>query len=201
MKKFEIPILRLVLTIILTFSGIARFHAQEMVVPIKLQLALFFKILPFDRNLKDRVGDEIVIAVFYQNKIGMSYDAKEELLKMVKESSVKKIEGIPLRFVSIDIEETDLKEAITRDNVDILYITPLRAVEIEKIANLSRAKKITTLTGVPDYVESGLAVGVGIKGEKPQIIINLKAAKAEGADFSANLLKLCRVIKEDLKKI
>lgn len=194
MKKFEIPILRLVLTIILIFLGTARFHAQGMVVPVKLQLALFLKILPFDRNLKDRVGDEIVFAVLYQNNFGISYNAKEGLLKVVKESSIKKIEGIPFRFVLIDIEETNLAEAITRDNVDILYITPLRAVEIEKITNLSRAQKIMTLTGVPDYVESGLAVGVGVKGEKPLIIINLKAAKAEGADFSSQLLKLAKVI-------
>ncbi len=194
MKKFGTPIFRLVLTIILTFSGTARFHAQEMVVPIKLQLALFLKILPFDWNLKDRVGNEIVFAIFYQNNFGISYNAKEGFLKVVKESSVKEIDGIPLRFVSIDIEETDLAEAITRDNVDILYITPLRAMEIEKITNLSRAQKITTLTGVPDYVESGLAVGVGVKGEKPLIIINLKAAKAEGADFSSQLLKLAKVI-------
>jgi hypothetical protein len=194
MMKTKIYIYRFGLTIILILLWTARFYAQEMAVPVKLQLALFFKILTFDRNLKERVGNEIVVGIFYQNKSEVSLQVKEELLKVVKESSVKKIEDIPIRFVPIDIEETDPAEAISRNDVDILYMTPLDAVEIETITTMSRAKKITTLTGVPDYVESGIAVGIGTKGEKPLIIINLPAAKAEGADFSSQLLKLAKVI-------
>ena len=67
---------------------------------------------------------------------------------------------------------------------------------MEKITNLSRDKKILTLTGVPDYVDSGLTVGIGTKGRKPRIIINLLAAKAEGADFSSGLLNLAKVVKK-----
>jgi hypothetical protein len=47
---------------------------------------------------------------------------------------------------------------------------------------------------VPDYVGAGCAVGIGTEGEKPLIIINLPAAKAEGADFSSQLLQLAKVI-------
>ena len=68
------------------------------------------------------------------------------------------------------------------------------AFETEKITGVSRAKKVITLTSVPDYVESGLAVGIGVKGGKPRIIINLPAAKAEGANFSSQLLRLAKVI-------
>jgi hypothetical protein len=112
----------------------------------------------------------------------------------VKESSIKKIEDIPFRLVSIDIDDTDLASATSRENVDILYITPLRAAEIETITAVSRAEKIMTITGVPDYVELGLAVGIGEEGNKPLIIINLPTAKAEGADFSSKLLKLAKII-------
>ncbi|MCK4591646.1 MAG: YfiR family protein, partial [Candidatus Latescibacteria bacterium] len=85
--------------------------------------------------------------------------------------------------------------AVSRNNIDILYVAPLRALGVKTITGVSRAKRILTLTGVPDYVESGLAVGIGIKGEKPRVIINSPAAKAEGADFSSQLLKLAKVIK------
>ncbi len=44
------------------------------------------------------------------------------------------------------------------------------------------------------YVNQRFAVGLEIKDQKPEIIINLSSTRAEGSDFSANLLKLCRII-------
>jgi hypothetical protein len=50
------------------------------------------------------------------------------------------------------------------------------------------------LTGVPDYIYNGISVGIDIKGEKPEILINLKSSKLEGADFSSQLLKISTII-------
>ena len=175
---------------------IAMSQAQEIEVPVKLQIPLFLKILTFDRNLKARVGDEIVIGIVYQKKFRTSLNVKDEFANTMEELAVKSLKDIPIRSVSIDIDDQpDLARAISRDPIDILYITPLRAMEIRTIAAISRAKQVITLTGVPDYVESGIAVGLGIKDNKPQIIINLQAAKAEGADFNSQLLSLSKVIK------
>ena len=175
---------------------IAMSQAQKIEVPVKLQIPLFLKILTFDRNLKARVGDEIVIGIVYQKKFRTSLNVKDEFANTMEELAVKSLKDIPIRSVSIDIDDQpDLARAISRDPIDILYITPLRAMEIRTIAAISRAKQVITLTGVPDYVESGIAVGLGIKDNKPQIIINLQAAKAEGADFNSQLLSLSKVIK------
>jgi hypothetical protein len=183
------------LVTVLIVLWIATSQAQDMSAPVSVQLPLFLKILSFDRNLKARVGDEIVMAVIYQEKFKTSLNAKEELSNLIKESSIKTIEDIPIRYLSIDMSDNnDLAGVLSKNKVDILYIAPLRAMRIETITSLSRAKKMMTLTGVPEYVGSGVAVGIGIKGEKPQIIINLPAAKAEGADFSSQLLKLAKVI-------
>jgi hypothetical protein len=169
--------------------------ADEMVVPVEIQFPLLLKTLTFDRNLKSRVGDEIVIGLVYQCKFKASLNAKDQFMKVAKSSSISSIEGIPIRLVAIDVEETTLEDNLSKNDVNILYVAPLRALEIKKITEVSRAKQITTLTGVPRYVEKGLAVGIGTKEEKPEIIINLPAAKAEGADFSSQLLKLAKVIK------
>jgi hypothetical protein len=37
-------------------------------------------------------------------------------------------------------------------------------------------------------------VGIGSKAGKPKILINLKASREEGADFSSQLLKLSKII-------
>jgi hypothetical protein len=194
MKKYRIGIHGIGLSIILIFLWTVVLCAQEMVVPVKLQLALLLKVLTFDRNLKQRAGDELAIAICYQHEYEKSLKVKDELLRVIKVSPVDRIGDIPLRFSSIDIGKDDLAKAISKDDVDVLYLTPLRDIAIQKITTVSRARKTRTLTGVPDYVKSGLAVGIGLREEKPLIIINLPAAKAEGADFSSQLLKLAKVI-------
>ncbi len=178
----------------LTFLCATLSVAQEMAIPVKIQFPLFLKIMVFDRNLKARVGDEIVIGIIYQGRFKRSLKARNEFVNIMAESSIKKVEDIPIRQVSIDVDEVNLKNAVSDSEIDVLYITPVRALEMEKVTSLSRARQITTLTGVPDYIESGVSVGVGTKGQNPRIIINLPAAKAEGADFSSGLLNLAKII-------
>ncbi len=86
---------------------------------------------------------------------------------------------------------------MSNHDIDILYITPLRATGIKEIIRACGAGKILTLTGVPEYVTDGVAIGIGIKGEKPRILINITSAKNEGSDFSSQLLKLAMVITEE----
>ena len=165
-----------------------------MAVPIKLQSALFSKILSFDRSLKTRADGEIIVGIVYQRRFRRSLNTKNKFIDVM--SSAKRHGDFKFGCVPIDIgDHTDLADAISKRDIDILYITPLRVVEIETITAVSRAKQILTLTGVPEYVKSGLAVGIGIKGERPQIMINLPGAKAEGANSHSQLLKLAEIVK------
>ena len=47
---------------------------------------------------------------------------------------------------------------------------------------------------MPEYVEEGIAVGIGLRNMRPLILINLEAARAEGAAFSSQLLSLARIV-------
>ena len=182
------------LIIIIIILGFTLLWAEEMPVPVDLQYSLLMKILTFDRNLKARVGEEIVVGIVYQKNFRVSNNAKDEFTKAMDESPIKKIEDIPIRQVPVNLNDTDLDSAVSQTKIDILYITPLRAVKIEDITRVSQTRKLTTMTGVPGYVESGLAVGIGTKGDKPLIIINLPATKKEGADFSSQLLRIVKIV-------
>ena len=58
-----------------------------------------------------------------------------------------------------------------------------------------RKSPITTVTGVPDYVRRGVAVGIGMAQNKPKVLINLPSSRSEGSDFDANLLRIATVLK------
>jgi hypothetical protein len=89
-----------------------------------------------------------------------------------------------------------LRLALIHERTDVVYLTPVRGVELDPITSAARAGGMTTFTGVPLYVEQGLALSVGIVRERPQIIVNLPATRAEGSDFTSQLLRLCKVIEE-----
>jgi hypothetical protein len=168
---------------------------QEMPVPTSMQASLFTKILTFDRNLKARAGSELKIGVLYQKKVRSSLEAQEEFLRAMCGDPGRKIDGLPLSCVTIEwTSAPDVEAAVVREGVRVLYVAPLRAVAIAEIVAISRARKITTLTGVPEFVEKGIALGIALRAERPLILVHLAAARAEGADFNSQLLKIARVL-------
>jgi hypothetical protein len=90
----------------------------------------------------------------------------------------------------------DLERVVKERKISALYLAPGNAKALPAILKLSQELHLTTLTGVPDYVRRGAAVGIGVAQNKPQILINLAAARAEGSDFDASLLRIATVLQK-----
>ncbi len=193
-KFFSVPIRTVAFIISFLVCG-ESLQAQEIAVPVSIQYPLFLKILSFDRNLKPRMGEAVVIGIVYQAKFKTSNHVKNDLVSVMNEYPVKSIDNLPISFCLLDMSgDLDLEAVIAKNKIDILYVAPVRALSLKSLTEASRAKSVTTITGVPEYVDSGVAIGIGMKGGNPQILINLAAAKAEGIDFSSKLLKLAKII-------
>lgn len=162
--------------------------AQEMAAPVEVQVPLFLKLLHFERQLQSRAaGDTLVIGVVYQQHFRVSLEAKDEFAAAVEAAST----GGPRRCAPLDLDsEKDLARALAASQARVLYLCPLRAADLNKIALIARDRRVLTLTGVPDYLDAGVAVGIDNKGGKPLILINLPAVRAAGGDFSSRLLSL-----------
>jgi hypothetical protein len=109
----------------------------------------------------------------------------------------EKIADLPFHLVSIDIDKTTVERSIEKDSVDLLYIAPLRAVDVGDITRVTQDRHVLTFTGVPDYVSEGVSVGIGTKAGKPQILINIDSARREDADFNSQLLRIARVVRSE----
>ena len=168
---------------------------EEMAVPVRVQHPLFLKILSYDRDLERRVGAEIVFGIAYQNRHRPSAAAREAFTRAAEASPVGSVKGVPIRYVSVEVSTpAALADAIERHGIDVLYVCPLRAFDVEAIALAARAAQVATFTGVPGYVSAGLAASIDVRGGRPEIVINLPAARAEGLQFNAKLLKLARIV-------
>lgn len=170
--------------------------AEDVVAPVDLQLNLLSKIVTYDRNF-ERHGLDVVVGVVYQKRFRTSLEMKDQVLEAAKKIDLKMLNEKPCRLVTIDVESQKLETAVEQDSVDILILTQLRAFDLKDVTSLCREREITSFSLLSKDVHQGVALGVGIKGERPEILINNSAARAEGADFSSNLLKLSTIVTTD----
>jgi hypothetical protein len=170
-------------------------RGEEMAVPLELQLPLLLKVLTYDLKLEARAGAELNIGVVYDSSDPGSVRARDEVTALLGAFSTKTVKGLPIRFVTLDAAEgADLEGAARAGKVALLYLAPGVAPRLASLTRISQANRMTTATGVPAYVEQGVAVGIGVRQDRPQILINLRASRSEGSAFDASLLRIARVV-------
>lgn len=179
----------LVLTLLAGICTVVQ--AQEMEVPVAVQMPLLLKVMAYDRQLRTRSGGTNVLGVAYQGGYRASVDVKEEAWRAA--SSIGELDGMPITLVAIDLDREDLATALAHNHATLLYVAPLRGLDIRDIITATRGAQVRTLTGMVQYVESGLAVGIRLRGDRPRIFVNQAASRLEGAELSAELLKLAQV--------
>ena len=163
--------------------------AQEMELPVSIQVPLFLKVISFDR-LRNKLPDtSLVVGVAYQSGFRASATTRDEVERTLKAAADRRI-----RVVMIDLDRENLDDVLRHQRVTILYVAPLRGYSITEIAAAGVTAHAVTVTGVPQYVEQGLAVGVRLLGDRPKLMVNLAAARRCGINFTSDLLKLAQVL-------
>jgi YfiR/HmsC-like len=162
-------------------------RAQTSPIPARVQVLLFSKIWMFDRSVAE--NDHIVMAVLYQSTFRASGEAKDQLIEAVRAEGLK-IVCVPVALDDVAHISTELQ----RVKADVFYITEMRGINIMEVVRVSRARQIKTITVVPGYLEAGVAIGLSVRNDKPVIVVNREAAKAEGSDLTAQLLKVATII-------
>jgi hypothetical protein len=168
--------------------------SQPAPVPAPVQLQLVLKVLTAERNRPLETRAALTIGIVYQRTSAESTAAKDRLAaEIAREAASGRTPTVRAGLIDVSTPG-DLAGAFARANPDILYVCPLTGLGLDAIVSLSRARKVLTFTPVPAYVESGLSVGFLLDQGEAKILVNRKACLAEGADFSAKLLKLARVV-------
>lgn len=142
--------------------------AQSMSVPANLQAALFKKIFAFDKTLKSKGNIEVTV---------LSADGSgDEIVSAFKGA------GVNAKVV---------KGSQIPSGTSVVYLMP----GVSSTKQQSAQKGVLSITGVASYVQDGkVAIGIGVEGGKPKILIHMGQLKAEDQEVSADLLQIARVI-------
>lgn len=179
---------------LLVVCSSARVIAEDVSVPVSLQMDLLLKVASYDKNLKQRAHDRVRVAVVLRQDDPDSGRSAAQALKALSEAEA--IDGMPLdRLSTTYTDAATLARFIQEGNVAILYVTPgFLDSDIEAIAKALDGVSVLSAGALAKYTSSGLVLGFDLAGGKPKLIVNLGRAKRQNVELSSSVLKLMRVI-------
>jgi len=161
--------------------------AGDLLVPGDTQLRILQRVWTLDRTFPRRRTVQVVI--LYQAK----YDRSVRMMEELKVSAGDKQPAMHL--IPVDLADSISIGSQIPAETDVVYITPLRAISIAHIIRETRLRHLRSVTAMAEYVNEGVGLGIIVDRDRPTILINLEAAEREGADYSAQLLKLAMLVK------
>jgi hypothetical protein len=183
----------LALSMVLLVATPAR---AEVVVPFDIQVPLLLKALTYDRNLKTRAGDQARIAVIAPPKSGRS-NATVELQASLDKLPGRTVNGLAVVFKEVSAaDDAALEEGLRDGQWAAVYVMPgFSRAELAKVRRICETRRVLPVAASVDDLEQGLAFGIGVDGNRPQLVVNLPASKACGSDFDLALLQLSKVLR------
>lgn len=167
------------------------------------ELELLKKILVFERSWKESRTDTLIIGILYQKSYPVSVWTVDDWLNLEPLPAEDDYLGkVRLILKPLDLDSGESTEALIHAaGVKFIYLPPLelsgRPRLLPELLRTCEKLKVGTFTAVPGYAEVGAAVAFIFEGEKPKIVINLEAARAQGMNFSSQFLKLATVRKKN----
>jgi len=151
--------------------------------------AIAARVLAYDRALPSSGGTVDVLCVYKDGDAGSNGEARalcDALGKLKVKIQGKSLVAHPVAYSSPGA----LRSAIDNNSGDIVMVSSGLAGSRAAIKGVIRAKKIRSIGGARGDATAGFAVSIIDDGGKVKILINPDAAAAEGAQYSAKLMKI-----------
>jgi hypothetical protein len=173
-------------------------NARADELPPKQQALLAVRVLAYDRNLHKRVGARAAnVVILFQEGNQTSESLSIDMTGALEDiSATSTIDGLALKVTALAYNgaaELDAKLAALHPAA--VYVCPGLGDAIAAITATAHRRAVLTMTNTGQYIKAGLSIGLLHGEDRPVLIINLPATKAEGADLDAALLRLANVIR------
>ncbi len=169
--------------------------AASQTVPAEMQLPIYFKLLTYDRTLWDVAEPRLRIGLLHRLGSDVSGRNLGAMLEALEASAEKTINGVPFEYVTLSWRDhDDLTRQLAQADIDVLYVTKGHRGHLDAVVRNTRHLGILTLAGSEGDVGRGLSVGLSPEGERLRIEVDLEALRAEGHQFDARVLRLCKVV-------
>jgi hypothetical protein len=156
---------------------------------------VLLRVLSYDRNIASRAGERVTVLVVYDESTADERDRWLVALAGVRKITVADRAIVPRSHAFKDAAQ--LEAEVREAHPAAIVVCGGLHRGLGAIRDAARAHKAMTFTTREPEVEAGFSVGL-VAGERRDVIaINLAAARAEGVQFEAGLLRIARRIGND----
>ncbi|HVY48094.1 MAG TPA: YfiR/HmsC family protein [Minicystis sp.] len=168
--------------------------ADEVAVPVPLQMQLLAKVAGYDRNLPARAGDRVHVLVV--TRPGNVESARVAAQAESALADVESIGGLPHdQTTSAYADAPALARLVRARRISIVYLTPgFGDADVEAIAAALSGGDVLSASAVAATVPHGVVLGFDLVSGKPKLLVHLGQARRQHVDLSAEVLKLMRVV-------
>jgi hypothetical protein len=170
-----------------------RGSAEEATVPPELQVELLSKLSLHDRSFAARAGELAKVLILVK-----SGDTRSDLSASVFKGALAQLErfgGLPHTEAVVAYQGGPaLAKRCRDDHVAVVYVTPGLESEIDRLRAAMVGVDVLTVAALPEYVESGIVLGFELLSGKPKMLISYEQARQQNVKFSADVLKLMKVV-------
>jgi hypothetical protein len=168
--------------------------ADDVVLPIPLQMQLMLKVASYDKNMKQRAGDSLRVAVLFKPSDADSRRSGTQALKEL--STADDVLDLPVKLLTASYSDGhELGQMIQTEGVAILYVTPgFSESEIDAMAQALDGISVLSAGALAKYTSRGVVLGFDLVGGKPKLLVNLGLARRQHVELSSSVLKLMRVV-------
>lgn len=170
-----------------------RAQAVEPEVPIRLQVSLLDRVIPFDRNFSVRVHGKLSVLIVVDKS---NEDSSRVGTQLEAELTGRETLGsYPLVTARVTYGgAATLVDSCKRLRAGIVYLTPGVGESVAALADALRGLRVLTVGSLPEQVAQGLILGAAVRSAKPRVLVNLSRAHQQEVDFRADFLRMAEVV-------
>jgi len=185
----------LAITVVITCAVALTPNAHADVTDDRRALVML-RVLAYDKQLSQRVGDEVRVVVAYTADDAGAAEGTRWSTAFARAGKLK-VNGRPVVVIAYRVESYEqLGRALDHSAAVMACDGLTRKLSPGALAKLTRAKHVLSISTREADVAAGLAVAIVPGKQRDEIVVNLRAAQAEGVKFDAGLLQLAREVKE-----
>jgi hypothetical protein len=159
--------------------------AENAAVPVNLQLMVMLKVLTYDANFAAHAANPFVVAVPYAKG---DESRAAEAVASARRMDLKSINDRTLEFVAVAVGDL----GGMKPSAVLLHSGMADDVARDVLAATARAKWYSLSLDEQHVVKHGALLGVTSNAGKPQVVVNITAARATGVELAQAVLKVAR---------
>jgi hypothetical protein len=174
-------------------SAVSRAGAEEISVPIPLQVELLGRLLWYERGLQRSPERSLNVLVVTRTQDNESARAAAQLSAQLERA--KTLAGKTVAFSRVAYESpVQIKRVALERRAYLIYLAPGLEDAMGALASELRGQNVLTVSCVAGDVARGAVLTFELASAKPRIALNLRRARDQKLDFDAQLLRIARVV-------